>query len=348
MSLHRPHEAFVTGQPFAARQTERPLLARVAENIFWCARYVERAEHLARGTLVTTQLASDAGDLDDHLRSRLWHGLLEAFDVADPEDNDAGQTLGDRTVRYLLADENNPLCACACIAQARENARAVRGEVSLEMWQTLNEFYWSLEGGGGFEGAKLILAESAEGLLQHLVRTSMHFQGVTDQTLAHNRRWDFALTGRLLERADASCRLLLARVELLAGAGDQLETPLKNIQLMAALRMCGSIEAYRRQHANDLSLEQVVGFLLLRADHPRSIRFAVGAAQKAVARIHGESGGQQGGLDEAERLLGRLATRLEYADLAEVADDGGKATLTDVRTCVAEANAALHHRYFAA
>ncbi|MEM7808918.1 MAG: alpha-E domain-containing protein [Planctomycetota bacterium] len=346
MSLYRTDESPLPATPTAARQTERPLLARVAENIFWTARYVERAEHLARGTLVTTQLASDAGDLDDRLRDQLWHGLLEAFDLVEPA-VELGETLGDAVVRYVLTDADNPTSACTCVARARENARAVRGEISLEMWQTLNEFYWSLEGGGRNEGAGLILAESAETLLQHLVRSSMHFQGVTDQTLAHNRRWDFALTGRLLERADASCRLLLARVELLAKAGESLETPLRNIQLMAALRMCGSIEAYRRQHANNLSIEQVVGFLLLRADHPRSIRFAIASARRAVARIHGESGPGLGHLDEAERLLGRMATRLEYADLSEVAHDGGRETLTDVRRCVAQANAALQQRYFA-
>ena len=91
----------------------------------------------------------------------------------------------------------------------------------------------------------------------------------------------------------------------------------------------------------------VVGFLLLRADHPRSIRFAIASASRAVARIHGERGPGLGHLDEAERLLGRMATRLEYADLSEVAHDGGRETLTDVRRCVAQANAALQQRYFA-
>ena len=323
----------------AANQIERPLLARVAESIFWCARYAERSEHLARALLVTGQTAIDAGDLSADLRDRLWLDLLAVFEIpAPPED---GTPLGERVVRSLVGDSSNPSGAVAAVARARENARAVRGEMSSEMWQTLNELYWSLEG----DGASAMLAESAEGLFGHLIGGSMRFQGVTDQTLAHGQRWDFAVAGRLLERADATCRIIASRVRLLDQDGPRMEAPLRNIQLMAALRMCCSIEAYRRQHSNELGLRQVAGFLLLRADHPRSVRFAVEGARRAVRRIHRGTGG--GFVDPAERLLGRLAAKLEYAEVDEIAAEGTEAFLDDVRRSVAEANAALHRRYFA-
>ena len=325
----------------AANQAERPLLARVAESIFWCARYAERSEHLARALLVTGQTAIDAGDLSADLRDRLWLDLLAAFEIPTPPDDAGGSSLGDRVVNALAADSSNPSGVAHAVARARENARAVRGEISSEMWQTLNELYWSLEG----DGASAMLGESVEGLFGHLIGGSMRFQGVTDQTLAHGQRWDFAVAGRLLERADATCRIIASRVRLLEQAGLRMEAPLRNIQLMAALRMCCSIEAYRRQHSNDLGLRQVAGFLLLRADHPRSVRFAVEGARRAVRRIHRGTGG--GFVDPAERLLGRLAAKLEYAEVDEIAAEGTQTFLSDVRRSVAEANAALHRRYFA-
>lgn len=348
------------GVPFSSRpaapvnQAERPLLARVAESIFWCARYTERAEHVARTLWVTSQVAIDVGDLDLRLRSRLWLGLLEMLEMPPPADDDT--PLADRVIRYLLTDADTPASAVSSIAHARENARGVRGEISAEMWQTLNELYWSLEGAGRGEGARQMLADSAEGLFQHFIRGSMQFQGVTDQTLAHGQRWDFALAGRLLERADATCRIIQARVRFLEEAGRRMETPLRNIQLMAALRMCGSIEAYRRQHLNKLDVRQVAGFLLLQADHPRSVRFAVESTHRAVRRIHQASqpgqharrgdGLAASGVDAAERVLGRLAARLEYAEVADIAAEGIDAFLAEVRIAVAEANRALHGRYF--
>jgi uncharacterized alpha-E superfamily protein len=330
----------------------RPLLARVAESIYWCARYVERAEHLARAAWVTSQVASDAGDLDAGLRDRLWFGLIEAFDLPplaeaprDPAD------LGPAVVAHLTVDADG-LSAASVIAQARHNARAVRSEISTEMWETLNELYWALEGVGDGDGVRRMLAESPEALLRFLMRQSMLFQGVSDQTLMHGGRWDFAMAGRMIERADATCRMVRARARLLAAAGTGFEPPLRNIQLMTALRMCCSIEAYRRQHPDSLSLGQVAAFVLLRGDHPRSARFAVGMARKAVARIHRASGTGRPGLaeaiDPAERLLGRLDARLEYADAADIAGGALEPFVEHLRTTLAQADQALHTRYFAA
>jgi uncharacterized alpha-E superfamily protein len=339
MTMMQSQSYGMTGQTTAS---DRPLLARVAENIYWCSRYVERAEHVARGTLFTSQVATDAGDLDAGLRDQLWHALLDAFDVEEP---DGEGNLKDRVVEHLICNPDNEAGACPAISKARENARGVRGEISIEMWQTLNELYWSLEDGGGLNGARQMLRDNTDDLLEHLIRGSMLFQGMVDQTLAHGRRWDFATVGRMLERADATCRLLQSRVKLLADLGPTLETPLRNIQLMAALRMCCSIEAYRRQHTNELSLERVTSFLLLSDEHPRSIRFSIGQAHEAVSRIH-DTGDNPGGVDMAERVLGRMVARLEYADAQEVAADPD--VLRDVRQTIATANAALHARYFAA
>ena len=321
----------------------RPLLSRVAENIFWSARYVERAEHVARAAWVTNDIAFDAGDLSDALRDRLWTGLLEALDIPVPEGATPGMA-GSPCMENLVFEPISGINAA--VARARENARAVRGEISAEMWRTLNERYWEIIGDSG--GARRMLNESAEGFFDHVINGSMLFQGVTDQTLAHGQRWDFALVGRLLERADATCRIIMARSRFLEEAGGRLETPLRNIQLMAALRMCCSVEAYRQQHPRELDLRQVVAFVLLRAEHPRSVRFSVQAAHRAVQRIRMSSGGRDdsGAADPAERLLGRLAARLEYAEASDVAADGVGAFVADVRGTVAAVNAALQRRYF--
>ncbi len=319
----------------------RPLLSRVAESVFWCARYVERAEHLARVAMATGDMTFDAGDMGDDLRDRLWLGLLEAFDVPEPEEFEVGNA-GDACIQQLIFEPDTGIVAS--IAKARENARSVRGEISEEMWQLINELYWSLHG----KGAETMLSDSTESLFDHVIRGSMLFQGMTDQTLAHGQRWDFALVGRQLERADATCRIVSARSKFLEEAGNRLETPLRNIQLMAALRMCCSIEAYRQQHPTDLDLRQVTAFLLLRSEHPRTVRYSIDGATRAVKRIRRSSGSVAGGaIDPAERLLGQMSARLEYTEPADVAAIGIDTFVTDIRHMVAQVNAALQRRYFA-
>jgi uncharacterized alpha-E superfamily protein len=332
-------------------EPNRPLLARVADSIFWCSRYVERAEHLARALLVISQVSNDVGDLDPSLRDRQWATLLEALDLKVPA---TGGSRGEGIVRTLGCDPEHPGSIIANVARARENARGVRGEISVEMWETLNEMHWSLFGDGRGEGATAMLQQAADDLLLHVVRGSLLFQGVTDETLSHGQRWDFAIVGRALERADATCRLVTSRVQFLDEAGPRLEAPLRNIHLMAMLRMCGGIESYRRRYLNTLGLRPVVTFLLLAERHPRSLRYSIKSAQEAVRRIAQASRGDPFAVrvpntDAAERILGRLSARLEYADADDVLGDGGPLRfLRGIRRGVAEAQAALHARYFMA
>ena len=334
--------AFKTSGP--VNQIERPLLARVAESVYWCARYVERAEHIARVALVTGQVGMDTGDLEPQLRDRLWLGALEALELGHLAESDSARP--PELVMEGLLNPDQPGSITSCITAARDNARSVRGEISNEMWQVLNELYWNLRDDDlpADRSRRAADQRTSDEFFQHLIRGSLLFQGVTDQTLAHGQRWNFAIAGRMLERADATCRIIGARSRFLADAGDRMETPLRNIHLMAALRMCGCLEAYRRQHHNRLDVQQVAGFTLLQADNPRSVRHAVEQAHQAVERIADSSGVV--GVDQTERVLGRLVARLEYAEVDDIAIEGAESFLAEVRRVVSQANEALHRRYF--
>ena len=118
MTVIETFELAAEDRPAApVNQDERPLLARVADSLFWCARYVERSEHVARALWVTNQVAIDVGDLDPRLRARLWEGLLESFEIALPDDDN--RALADRVLEDLLVNPSNPASATANIARAR-------------------------------------------------------------------------------------------------------------------------------------------------------------------------------------------------------------------------------------
>jgi uncharacterized alpha-E superfamily protein len=316
----------------------RPLLARVADSLFWMSRYMERVEHLARVLRINTTIMMDVGDLESSVFERQWQSLMQ---IGAP-----GQTLGGegpvsgRVARHLTFDPDNASSIVACIASARENARAIRSEISAEMWEQLNQLYWWVRS----EEARVRFDEQPEEFYSAITTGSMLFQGLTDQTLTHNQRWMFVQLAKAMERIDITCRILDARYEALQEAEALLEDSLWNIQWMAVLRMCCSIEAYRRHFPGEFDPLKVAGFIILEDNFPRSVRFNVG---RAVAAIHGiGQATSPGSIDPAERVLGKLEATLVYSDLNDIATRGVKPFLKQIQLDIAHAGAMVQQAYF--
>ncbi|MFT3785745.1 MAG: alpha-E domain-containing protein [Tepidisphaeraceae bacterium] len=321
-----------------ALRIDRPLLSRVADSIFWMSRYVERAEHVARVLKINNNLLMDVGDLAPTMLERQWLSVLRITSAGPPPD---GRTpLGERVSRHLTFNGLNPGSLLSCVFQARENARAVRSEISAEMWEQLNQLYWYIQS----DEAKTRFDEQSEEFYNQIMTASMQFQGLTDQTLTHDQRWNFAQLAKSLERIDVTCRILIARLEALEGAEGKLEAALLNIQWMAVLRMCCSIEAYRRQFLSDLDPLKVSTFLILEDNFPRSIRYNVSVALAAITSIRLSTTPLH--TDPSERILGRLDALLHYAEPQEVKDSGVREYLTQIRQQVADASATVMATYF--
>ena len=330
----------------APAPADRPLLSRAADSAYWMARYMERAEHVARVLLVNSNLLIDVGDLAPELQERQWVGVLKTFHVEDVPAGDG--TVGERCVRHLTFDTLNPNSLLSCLTRARENARAVRESISVEMWECLNALYWSLRA----DDAEASFHDHPEGLYDQVTNGSMLFQGLTDQTLGHDQRWLFTQLAKYFERVDVTCRVLETRYEILQGeAGRDLDPPVRNIHWMGVLRMCCGIEAYRRQHVSDLDPLRVATFLILEPNFPRSIRWCVERAASAVSALRAATGGSAAGVtgrnyDAAERVLGRLATQLEFADPSEVTGAGVPEYLAGIRDAIETAARHVQLRYF--
>jgi uncharacterized alpha-E superfamily protein len=139
--------------------------------------------------------------------------------------------------------------------------------------------------------------------------------------------------------------LLASRYDLLGRDRDQMETSVRNIHWMATLRMCGSLEAYRRQSGvGDFDPEAVCAFVTLQQTHPRAIRHGVDQALACISAIHTLN--YPNAADPAEKLLGRLAAKLEYAEPAELFDPSFDAFMRDIQTQIAEASLAMMQTYF--
>lgn len=328
-----------------AGRAPRPMLAREADAVYWMGRYVERAEHVARLLRVKLNLLADAGDLDEALVEQLWSVVPRVFRnvppaVPDPAVAATGDSLAGRIVAQMAFDADNPNALLCCLSRARENARSVRETISAEMWEELNGIYWVIHA----DDARQRFDESPDAFLKNVLTFSMLFQGLADQTLRHDQRWQFIQLGKSLERIDFTCRVIALHWDILTAAEHALDEPLRNIHWMGLLRACCSIEAYRKSYLAELDGLRVCTFLLLEPNFPRSVRFAVRAASDAIHAIRLESDARKA--DVAQRILGRLDAQLEYAEPAELLAEGVPAYLQRIASAAADAALALQRGYF--
>ena len=325
--------------------TGRPMLARVAESMYWMSRYMERAEHVARTVWVNYNMLMDLGELAQAMQEKQWQGVMRILRLdTSPEGiaimSQGGGTLGSRVSKFMTFDTRNRNSLINCLTKARENARSIRESISAEMWETLNTLYWSLLA----DDAEQRMEESPQQIFQSVMMGSMLFQGVSDQTLPHGQGWQFIQLAKYLERVDMTCRIIDTKFDILKSNESLVETPLSNIQWMAVLRSCSSIEAYRRRHVGDLDPQRLASFLVLDKESPRSIRYCVKQAQDAVAGIAMAVHPLE--IDHAERVLGRLSSQLEFAESREFGGAGLKYVLKQILENTGDAASAIQRSYF--
>lgn len=303
------------------------MLCRVADEIFWMSRNVERATAVARLVDYTWHLELDSGypDQDD---SAFWAPLLGSDGEPGFLPLDSATAATPREVRYRLAfDADNPDSLLSCIRQARAAARGVRESISSEMWEHLNTLYLSL--------VDPELAARAEdnphGFYKRIREAAQFFQGLADCTLARDEVWQFTRLGKYLERADNVARVLSLQAHLLLTGehGEDL------VRWLAVLRSCGSAEAYARYYSLRVEPARVVEFLLLNPIFPQSVRFSLGAAWEALGAIGHSQGISHDSAIRASRALGMLSAQLEHAAVDEVLEEGLQPYLASIRNRIA-------------
>jgi uncharacterized alpha-E superfamily protein len=320
------------------------VLARLAENLFWAGRYVERAEDTARMVDVTyhTLLESPYGEV-----AQSWGQLLEVLHLtpvygdepADPE----------RVVRFLVLDRDNPGSITSSIARARENARSVRELVSSELWEAINDLHLAL----GSRDLRRDLEEQPFELFGTVRRSCMTIYGVASETMPRDEGWRFMALGRMLERAEMTCRLIDVRygqLEAMAGPSQRLATSPGEAprgpdrtdfhHWIAVLKSASAFEAYRRRYRASMDPADVVEFLLLEPDLPRSVLFCLTGAMHQLEALCG------GRPSRATRLLGRSVASLRYRDVGELFDLGLHEFLDEVQDRVGRVAEAVADEFF--
>jgi uncharacterized alpha-E superfamily protein len=241
------------------------LLARFAENSFWLARYMERAENLARILDVNETFAQDGQGPED------WLPIVHLHDDGERFFATHKTATAEAVIRFYVLDRANPSSIIAAVRMARENARALRHLISTEMWRHLNVFYNRLVALGP---ADLTLSNLSSLCVTIKEDCQLH-AGIVEGTYYRDQGWYFYQLGKYLERTDQTTRLLDINYHRLMPSPDQADTQVDAGQWNAVLRSAAGYHAFRRAYPSGMEPAKVADFLLFDRGFPRSVAVCV-------------------------------------------------------------------------
>lgn len=244
------------------------MLSRVAQRIYWLARYLERAENTSRLISVNENLLLD---LPKSLKVG-WMPLIEItgdealFESLYKEYSEAN------VVRFLIGDRRNPSSILSVLFDARENARTIRDIIPREAWENINELYLYAKGNLQAAYAKRRRYE----YLNEIIQGNQLNSGLLAGTMTHDYGYFFLKMGRNLERGDMTTRIIDVRSADLIPEETGNLTPFDNIQWMSVLKSLTAYQMYRRQVQTQVRRPQVLHFLFENRNFPRAVYHCVG------------------------------------------------------------------------
>jgi uncharacterized alpha-E superfamily protein len=315
------------------------MLSRTADHLFWMSRYTERAENTARMLDVnyqTSLLPQSAA-----VAQAGWEGLLSISELK-PAYAAKYQGLSIKPAEvmdFMVRDEKNPSSIISCLQNARENARAVRGSLTTEVWETQNQTYLELVRmlkSGDFERDPAQFFEWVK-FRSHLSR------GVTLGTMLQDESFHFLRMGTFLERADNTARLVDVKFHAVEtdflGAVSEKDQEYDFYHWSAVLRSVSGFEVYRKVYRDVIKPERVAELLILRPDMPRSLIGCLNEVMRNLAMVTSDPHSQ------TTRRAGKLRADLQYSRIDEILATGLHAFLTQFLDRVNEIGAHISREF---
>lgn len=314
------------------------MLSRVADSIYWMARYMERAENYARFINVTFNMALD---LPPHMEED-WGPLLKVTQDADGYHERYGEAIEkNKVIRWLAFDAENPNSILNSLYNVRENARTVREVISSEMWEEINRLYLRTK---AFTEERIRAMDDTSPFTTEIIHGLHLIQGITASTISHGEAWHFGRLGRFLERADKTSRMLDVKYHILLPETGAVGGPIDLIQWVALLKSVSGYSVCRRQYGA-VTPDNVIALLTLDAQFPRSIFFCIDHAQRSLQALLADAP-RSARHGEAEKLLATLHTELQYATVGDIIAHGVHEFMDKVQVDLIEISDALWEQFF--
>jgi uncharacterized alpha-E superfamily protein len=306
------------------------MLSRVADNLYWMSRYLERAEHTSR--LIAVKLESMIEQTPEEAEIA-WGRVVSALSGK----NFVPESLADGfEITYTLAFERfNQSSLISSLRFARDNGRQVREQISTEMWNRLNRLYLRLVP----IDFTAMWNEQPGHVFREIVEELHMLEGTTYSTMRHGEGWHFLQLGRYIERAQLVSRLL----DLHFGQVSRAGVPPNYLDWLALLRSCTAFESYCKVYTANIRRDRVAEFLLFDAEFPHSVRFAIEHLTAALSHV--AIGAPASRRAACERLAGRLKASVDFGQIEELMSGSIDLFLANISTQCEQIHEAVYAAY---
>ena len=312
------------------------MLSRVASNLYWMSRYVERAENTARVLDVTWRMSLLVKE--PALQDQEWFAPLNITGTLFPFSGRHNLVCAKEVLHFMALDPENPSSIYACARQARENARSVRGTITSEMWEVLNSTWLEMQ---QMDEDKM-QARGVSAFFDWVKERSHLFRGVTFGTMHRDDAYEFARLGTHMERADSTARILDVKYHILLPSVKDVGGAVDYYQWSAVLRSVSAFEAYRKVYRDVITPLKLAELLILRDDIPRSLRFCLGQVFATLEHVQNAQSG------ETLRRAGQILSGLEYGRISDIFATGLHEYLTDFLEAMQELSQLVQRSFFSA
>ncbi|MCW5620561.1 MAG: alpha-E domain-containing protein [Burkholderiales bacterium] len=310
------------------------MLSRTANHLYWMARYVERAENTARILEVTYRMS--LMPQAPELVTQEWFAPLNITGTLFPFTGRYSEVGAREVLRYMVLDQDNPSSIYSCAKAARENARAVRGSITSEMWEVLNSTWLELQ---RMNEARV----DSAGIVQFFdwVKERSHlFRGATSGTALRDQAIQFNRLGTFLERADNTARILDVKYHVLLPKVEDVGGAVDYYQWAAVLQSVSGFESYRKVYRDVITPLRVAELMILREDMPRSLHACMAEAYNILRGIATSQSA------EAVRLAGELHAGLHFNRIETIFSAGLHEYLTDFLTRTSTLGSEINRGFF--
>lgn len=310
------------------------MLSRTADNLYWIARYMERADIAARLLEVGSRISLLPSA---HGYRSEWDSLLQSSGTADAFSRKYGDPVQRNLESWLFFDRDNPSSVASSITAARENGRIVRTALTSQVWDALNTAFQELRQLERTPRSELELSRLTDWVMRH---TAM-VRGAIDATLLRNDGYNFLNIGYYLERGDNTARLLDVKYYVLLPSLDFVGSGLDNYQWITLLRAMGAQRAFHWAYGGEVTAAKIADFLILNPQSPRSLITCVAGMNNHLGRLAKAYGRGT----RAQGKAGAMLAELETTTVERIFDEGLHEFLSRFIGESAELGTCMHESY---
>jgi uncharacterized alpha-E superfamily protein len=308
------------------------MLSRVADSVFWMARYMERTNGILR-LLRTNYISSQ-----DEVKDFSWSPLLRTYSDAPAEEIEVIGNDSPKVLEHLLLDRTNGASVFNNIMRARENARAVQDHITKEVWQCLNDYYHLIRD-------RQIHFQVQQGdpvtALDSLIHHGMLYHGTVDITMARGEGFNYLNIGKFLERGILSADMLNIKLTEL---NYNLQQPLEVPALRYLLYSLSGYELYLKTHRGNFQADHVLQQILYNNNFPHSVSYCLNQLFRYFQRLETESLPES--YKQLEFLIGRSMNNVKYSNIKPTNGDELRNFLQHTRNELFGIAAAFNQYYF--